>query len=109
MTKKAPPHSATLLRTDWENLIRPDQKLWSYQDNLGDASDQLTTEFSNGQTLFYNRYFLSSDNYNIAGKLEFLKKIKEEEYGYKHEFRVGADANVEEIDFFNRFVSGRAF
>ncbi|MEM9685315.1 MAG: TonB-dependent receptor [Bacteroidota bacterium] len=83
---------------------QPDQKLWSYQDILDDGSDELTTEFSNGQTLFFNRYFLSSDNSNIAGKLEFSKKFKEEEYGYKHELRIGADANIEEVDFFNRFL-----
>lgn len=83
---------------------QPDQKLWSYQDNPGDGSDEFTTEFSNGQTLFYNRYFLSSDNYNIAGKLEFSKKINEKEYGYTYEMQAGLDANVEEIDFFNRFL-----
>lgn len=83
---------------------QPDQKLWSYQDNPQDNVDMFTTEFSNGQTLFFNRYFLSSDNYNIAGKVELSKKFGKKEYGYTHEFQAGADMNVEEIDFFNRFL-----
>ncbi len=83
---------------------QPDQKLWSYQDIRDDGSNELTTEFSNGQTLFYNRYFLNANNFNAAGKLAYYKKIKEVDEGYKHEIHIGIDANIEEVDFFNRFI-----
>lgn len=85
---------------------QPDQKVWSYEDNNEDGI--YTTEFSNADDLIYNRYFLSSDNYNIAGKLEYFRKMGEvsDENGdfFKHTVKVGADANIEEVDFFNRFL-----
>ena len=86
---------------------QPDQKVWSYEDNNHDGI--YTTEFSNADDLIYNRYFLKSDNYNIAGKLEYYKKFGKvaSENGqdfFKHSVTVGADANIEEVDFFNRFI-----